>query len=236
MIKHKIKHYDIEEHTDYHSHQEHQLVYVHSGLCVSQTEGKNYYAVNGQALWIPANESHSAIFFQDSRLSLLFFDRPPPSPLTTKPALFRVTNFWSLLMYEYSLHHLDFDNNTQHAYNDVLWDQIQYLSQIQGSQTHTNHFDKRLNNLIHTVCLKPNKNITLQDFAKHCGASERTLNRLFYKQFHRSFGEWRNMIVMERANQMLIQGLSATNIALELGYQSLPTFSSALKRYNTKGK
>ncbi|GEM77024.1 hypothetical protein VSA01S_31360 [Vibrio sagamiensis NBRC 104589] len=42
------------------------------------------------------------------------------------------------------------------------------------------------------------------------------------------------MIVMERANQMLKQGRSATDIAIELGYQSLPTFSSALKRYNAK--
>ncbi|AUI85183.1 AraC family transcriptional regulator [Vibrio azureus] len=234
MIEHKIKHYEIEERSDYHSHQEHQLVYVHSGLCALQTEKQNYHAVNGQALWIPANESHSAIFFQDSCLSLLFFNQSPPKPLTTKPALLRVTNLWSQLMHEYCQHHLSFDINTQHAYNNVLWDQIRHLSQIQEIQAHTNHFDKRLNSLIHAVCLNPNKNITLQDFAKHCGASERTLNRLFYKQFNRSFGDWRNMIVMERANQMLKQGHSATNVALELGYQSLPTFSSALKRYNAK--
>ena len=234
MIEHNIKHYEIEGRSDYHFHQEHQLVYVHSGLCVSRSEGQNYYAVNGQALWIPANESHSAIFFQDSDLSLLFFNQPPPKPLTNKPSLLRVSNLWSQLMHEYYQHHLSFDSNTRQAYNVVLWNQIQHFSQIQEYKSHTSHFDKRLNAIIHSVCLKPNKNITLNYFSKHCGASERTLNRLFYKQFNRSFGDWRNMIVMERANQMLKQGRSATDIAIELGYQSLPTFSSALKRYNAK--
>ena len=94
--------------------------------------------------------------------------------------------------------------------------------------------DRRLLLVIEALSNKPNIKMSISDLSKQTGASVRTLNRLFLSSFKASFRDIRQKVVMERAEKMMAKGISATDIAFELEYSSLSSFSTAFKEHQKK--
>ncbi len=94
--------------------------------------------------------------------------------------------------------------------------------------------DRRLLLVIEALSNKPNIKMSISDLSKQTGASVRTLNRLFLSSFKASFRDVRQKVVMGRAEKMMAKGISATDIAFELEYSSLSSFSTAFKEHQKK--
>ena len=94
----------------------------------------------------------------------------------------------------------------------------------------TGELDPRLLRVLDRVCQAPAIHLTLTALAADCGASVRTLNRLFLQQLGCSFRQWRELVVLGRARQLQHRGLTLAQIADRLGYEDPGALSRALQR------
>ena len=71
---------------------------------------------------------------------------------------------------------------------------------------------------------------TLAEVARECGASARTLERLFVRETGLSFGSWRQRARMLRALEVLASGGNVSGASTAAGYASTSAFVAAFRR------
>ena len=90
--------------------------------------------------------------------------------------------------------------------------------------------DKRLRALCVAVLDDPGRHATLEGWAGECGASPRTVARLFRSELGTSFLQWRQQVLLARAVTLAARKLPMASIAAELGYASASAFSAMVRR------
>lgn len=74
-----------------------------------------------------------------------------------------------------------------------------------------------------------NKNITITDFANLSGRSVSTFNREFISKYGQTPKQWLIKRKMEKAGELLSNGVNVTNCAIEVGYSNVSHFIKAYK-------
>ena len=90
--------------------------------------------------------------------------------------------------------------------------------------------DKRLRTLCEAVLDDPTRHATLEGWAQSCGASPRTVARLFRSELGTSFVQWRQQVLLARAVTLAARKMPMAGIAAELGYASASAFSAMVRR------
>jgi AraC-like DNA-binding protein len=90
--------------------------------------------------------------------------------------------------------------------------------------------DKRLTTLCERLLDEPGATLTLADWARQAGASERTLARLFERELGMSFGQWRQQVRLAHAAPLIARGMPLARVAEELGYTSQSAFSHMFRK------
>lgn len=72
---------------------------------------------------------------------------------------------------------------------------------------------------------------TVQDLVDETGVSKSKLQRLFNAVYDSSIYQFIKNVRMEKSMELLMQGYSVTEAAYDVGYSSIPNFSSAFKDY-----
>ena len=90
--------------------------------------------------------------------------------------------------------------------------------------------DKRLRVLCEAVLDDPARHATLAGWAAECGASVRTIARLFRQELGTTFAEWRQQVLLAKALSMAARRRPMAHIAAELGYASASAFSAMVRR------
>ena len=90
--------------------------------------------------------------------------------------------------------------------------------------------DKRLRALCEALLSDPGRHVTLEGWARDCGASPRTVARLFRSELGTSFVQWRQQVLLARAVALAARKMSIGAIATELGYASPSAFSAMVRR------
>lgn len=90
--------------------------------------------------------------------------------------------------------------------------------------------DKRLRALCEAVLDDPVRHTTLDGWARACGASPRTVARLFRSELGTSFVQWRQQVLLARAVTLAARRVPMASIAAELGYASASAFSAMVRR------
>ncbi|WP_108651868.1 AraC family transcriptional regulator [Dongshaea marina] len=225
----KLRHreYQCGESTTGHQHPHPQLVYIHRGCGILGTAIGTQLVTNGELIWVPGKTEHSFEVLKNSRASLIYILQSPASmpdaiiKLEVTPVMIGLIDALG--------HRLDDNGSLKHSYQQVFLDQLGQLTQLDEPSLPL--LDRRLLPIIGALSTEPGINLSLRELSKRYGPSERTLNRLFSQTFGCSFRFYRNQLVMSKARQWLAEGRSMTRIALDLGYQSLPAFSSAYHSY-----
>jgi AraC-like DNA-binding protein len=108
------------------------------------------------------------------------------------------------------------------------------LDELAGSATHPIRVplpdDKRLKNLCELLIKDPGSTLSLEDWARQVGASERTLSRLFERELGLRFGQWRQQVRLAHAVPLIARGMPLSLVAQELGYASQSAFSAMFKK------
>lgn len=72
--------------------------------------------------------------------------------------------------------------------------------------------------------------IRLEDAAREAAMSPRTLMRRLNAEIHMTWGQYLQQARMIRAMEHLARGMQVTETAFEVGYNSMPSFSTAFRR------
>jgi len=108
------------------------------------------------------------------------------------------------------------------------------LDELHGSQALKLHLpmprSKRLAMLCRALLDAPGDRRTLGEWAHTVHASERTMARLFQRETGLSFAAWRQQARVLEAMGRLGSGAPVTQVALDLGYDSVSAFSAMFRR------
>jgi AraC-like DNA-binding protein len=91
-------------------------------------------------------------------------------------------------------------------------------------------WDTRAMRIVRALLVDPGERRTLQKLCKDCGASKRTIERLFIAETKMTFRRWRQQLRLLHAMQLLASGEKVTGAALDAGYSSASAFISMFRK------
>lgn len=212
-----------------HFHPEHQLIFASKGVMTIHAQQGIWVVPPSRAVWIPAGTPHSVALSGAVSMRTLYF---LPALVRTLPAKCFVLNVSSLLT-ELILHACKFKRlnrrvPAQRRIIEILIDQLEAAPSIPLQLPHPS--DSRAIRIVRTLLLDPAEPRTLPRLCKDCGASKRTIQRLFIAETKMTFGRWRQQLRLLHAMRLLASGEKVTGAALDAGYSSPSAFISMFRK------
>lgn len=90
--------------------------------------------------------------------------------------------------------------------------------------------DPRAVRLAEALLADPSEQRPVDHICRRCGASRRTIERLFVKETGMTVGKWRQQMRLMKALRLLGEGAKVTHAALETGYSASSAFVAAFRR------
>jgi AraC-like DNA-binding protein len=212
-----------------HFHPEDQLVFAAKGVMTVRT-GKGIWVVPPlRAVWIPAGTPHSVSMSGPVSMRTLYF---LPTLIRSLPRKSFVMNVSSLLR-ELILHACKFPKLNKNApvqrrIIEIVVDQMEISHSIPLQLPHP--VDSRAMRVVQLLLAGPGKQWTLETLCVDCGASKRTIERLFLTETGMTFAKWRQQLRLLHAMQLLACGEKVTGAALDAGYNSPSAFISMFRK------
>ncbi len=224
-----------------HKHNWDQLIYAVNGLLEVNSIKGDYLIPSGQAIWIPANQLHSIATIQGAQLRSVHLKRDLISTLGNNISVLKVNDLTRELIkkastfpyFESTEHNL---TSAQKNFLAVLTDEIAQLKKVPLCLPLSN--DPLLLPILVWQQQNPEENKTLELWANELGACSKTITRRFKAKLGVNFTRWREMLRLHKAIQYLNEDQAVTEVALNLGYESLPAFIQMFKKHTgtTPGK
>jgi len=214
-----------------HAHDWHQLLFACSGAMTVSGDRFSWMVPPSNAVFLPAGSAHSVRMWGTVNMRSLAF----PDTLQNPALAHRECQVLSVtpLLRELILRVIDMaalDSRVpehQHVL-DLLLDEL--------GRAPVNPLvlpmpaDSRAQAAARYVLGDPSCAATIGSTARRCGASRRTLERLFRNETGISFGLWQQKARLLHSIRLLAEGKSVTDAALETGYASLSAFIAAFRR------
>jgi AraC-like DNA-binding protein len=212
-----------------HTHPRAQIIYQLSGVYRVATSMGNWVVPSKQAIWIPSHVHHETFTNDTASALMLFIDESRVGALPQACMVVTV----SPLLREVLLRVVAYGNDyavqgMEARLVDVMLDE---LNAMQPAPLHLPLAqDKRLRRIMDLLLANPADGRGLEELARRCGASGRTLARLFAKQTGMSFAVWRRQLRLLEAVDRLGQGQAVTKVGIDLGYRSSSAFIAMFHR------
>ena len=212
-----------------HSHPEDQLLFASTGVMTLRTREGVWVVPPQRAVWIPANIVHSVAASGQVSMRTLYF----------LPRLFRnrrdkcfVMNV-SPLLRELILHACKFSRLSRRRPGEkrVLEIILDQLTAVECEPLQLPHpLDSRAMRVVKVLFANPADARTLEQLCRECGASKRTVQRLFLEQTRMSFAKWRQQLRLLHGMQLVARGEKVSVAALESGYSSMSAFIAMFRK------
>lgn len=181
------------------------------------------------AMWLPSGALHSVEMLGDVSMRSVYVE---PNAIEGLPERVRVVGMSPLmhqLIVETAKFGLD-DSPTDRSrlVMDLLLHEIPNLPQQPLGLPFPS--DARLAALCRHFLADPSPRARIDAWADEAGMSRRSFTRLFLRQTGLSLSTWRQQALLLAALPRLNAGESVTGIALDLGYDSVPAFTTMFKR------
>lgn len=213
--------------TGWHSHGRAQLLYATQGVMRVATDGARFTIPPGRALWLPAGERHDVRQEGIVRMRALFL-RADAALAEPRPAVLGVGPLLHALVVAACAEPLEWDEAGRGGHLAALiLDELRRAPRLPLAVPAPR--DGRLRRLADALAAEPASPLTLEDWAAQCGASARTLARLFQRETGMGFARWRQALRLAEAAALLAQGLSPARAAARVGYASAPAFGAAYR-------
>jgi len=221
--------YPPDHRIDWHDHTRHQFVYATAGVLTVHTEDGSWVVPPQFGVWVPAGTRHALAMHGAVALRTVY---PATETAPLPPArcgVFQVTPLLrELILRVMHLPHFYDEAGADGRLVSVLLDE---LSALPPAPLHLPWpCDPRAVRVAEALQTRPADRRPLADWARHAGAGERTLARLFARETGLSFRTWRRRARMLHALQRLASGAPVTATALDCGYDSLSAFVAAFRR------
>ena len=212
-----------------HSHPEDQLLFASKGVMTLRTKQGVWVVPPMRAMWIPADTPHSVNTSGRVSMRTLYLLPKLCRPLPAKCFVMNV----SALLKELILHACKFSKlnkkmATERRIVELLVDQLKGVESVPLQLPHP--VDSRAKRIAKALFADPGDQRTLKDLCKDCGASKRTVQRLFLEETKMTFARWRQQLRLLHGLQLLASGEKVTAAALEAGYNSTSAFISMFRK------
>jgi len=212
---------------DYHRHSWHQIVFPVAGLLQSNIERHSVVLPHNALLYIPAGICHKSVAITHTEFVALYLNPAAQTPFEHSPKSCLVTPFLKELV-------LLLLNTAEHTDSEATSNLLRVLNDQVKAALHYEiplllPTDRRIQAIFEALIKAPSTRLTLAQWATHVGASERTLSRLFAKEFNRSFSAWRQHLRLVLSLELLTTRRSINDIALSLGFASDAAYIQAFK-------
>lgn len=212
-----------------HSHDRAQLIYATAGTMRVSTDDGVWVVPPQRGLWMPPGVRHSIVMTGDVTMRTLYLrddaarGMPPACHVLPVSALLRELIIRAT---ELPLHY-----NEKGPAGHVVALLLAELHQAGALPLQLPMpRDKRLRQICETLLGAPGDPRTLEQWASTANASARTLARLFVTETGLTFGAWRQQARVLEAMGRLGSGEPVTEVALDLGYDSVSAFSAMFRR------
>jgi len=213
-----------------HKHDKAQMLYAEGDVVFVTTETKSYFLPARHFIWIPAGVEHSIQPKSENVMmrNLYFPVEKDEDVFYKKEGIYPVNNLLLQMMLFTNQWNGDLKKGTP---NFVIAKAIKaILPQICLTNLPLElpqPKDARLGKILRYVENNLGETILFSEVAHEFGYSERSLYRLFQKDLKMSFIQYYTIRRILKAIELLLdRKLSVKEVALEVGYSSVPTFSN----------
>jgi AraC-like DNA-binding protein len=212
-----------------HAHPEDQLLFASQGVMTLRTEQGVWVVPPMRAIWIPADTQHSVSMSGPVSMRTLYLLPGLCRTLPAKCFVMHVSAFLKeLILHACRLSRLNRKKATERRIADLLVDQLKEVQSVPLQLPHP--ADSRARRVMTSLFENPGDQRTLERLCKDCGASKRTIQRLFLEQTKMTFAKWRQQLRLLHGMQLLAGGEKVAAAAYEAGYSSTSAFISMFRK------
>lgn len=213
-----------------HEHTWHQIIFPINGLLQTKSGDYQYLAPHTSALFVPATLQHESIALSNTTFMGIYLNPNFCGIYKKKIRAISLTPFLKELLQEIRRKCVSTDN----------LDEISHLLAVLHDQIHREEIltfklllpkDRRLKLIFDKLSDTPALDWSLKKWGEKVGASERTLSRLFVKEFNTSFPRWRQHLRLIYSLSLLDEDLPIQAIADRVGYQNDSSYISSFRSY-----
>ena len=212
-----------------HQHPEDQLVFASKGVMTVRTKEGIWVVPPLRAVWIPAGTPHSVGMTGPVSMRTLYFLHRLVRALPQKCFVMNVSSLLrELILHACQFRKLHKRNPTESRLIEIIVDQLGVAHSIPLQLPHPT--DSRAVWVARQLQAAPGDPGTLESLCADCGASKRTIERLFLAETGMTFTKWRQQLRLLHALQLLASGTKVTAAALDAGYNSPSAFVSMFRK------
>lgn len=222
-IRVRAQHLPARHHFPLHVHDWHQLVYATTGVLTVSVATRRYVISPEQAAWVPAGTLHGTGTLLGAAFHSLYVAADPALELAATEMVFAVPPLLRALIVEAAA--LD-----EAATDDVYREQVTglILSHLRRARPMAAALpwpaSAPLARLCEALHVRPDDPLSMPEWSRRLGMSERTLARRFMEETGMTLRAWRRRLRLFRGIELLESGISVTGTAMELGYASPSAF------------
>lgn len=212
-----------------HSHPKAQLVYAISGIMRVETVEASFLLPPTKALFLPADTEHSIRMEGAVAMREVLIDRGVADAISAAPRVMTVNPLLRELVIAICAEPVDWptDGRSPHLVALII-DEIRRAKTLMTRLPQLR--EPRLARIARAVTENPADPRTLDDWAEVCGASARTLARLFVQDTGMTFGQWRLQARLNAAFILLMTNGEIARIPPKVGFSSQSAFGVAFRR------
>jgi len=212
-----------------HSHERAQLIYATAGTMRVSTRDDMWVVPPQRALWMPPGVGHSIAMASDVTMRTLYLREDAAAFMPPTCRVLSVSPLLRELIVRATELPVQYDESGPAGHVIAL-----ILAELHGLRSLPLQLpmprDLRLRRLCQSLLDAPGDQRPLEDWATTINTSARTLARRFQSETGLSFGAWRQQARVLEAMGRLANGAPVTQVALDLGYESVSAFSAMFRR------
>lgn len=232
-----VMHEKSEKLIPFHRHTKGQLSYVEGGIAYITTNNKTYVVPAKHFFWIPEGMEHLLRIGHSATVlrSLYFYaydDQADPfyTKLGIYPAselliqMIKYTEIWDEKHVKSKDHNFEFLISLKNILPKISNEALPIILPMTD--------DQQMNKILHYLDSNINETLTLISISKRFGMSERSVSRLFRSALDISFLQYLKTLRMVKAIELILKSNKSINeIAYEVGYSSISTFSDTFHEF-----
>lgn len=212
-----------------HHHSRDQLLHALTGVVLIKTQFGRWMVPPDHAMWIPAGVKHAVDMLGNVSMRSIYV---APGAVEGLPGGLRVVGVGdlmrSLIIAAVGLPEEDRMSVRSDLVMSLLLHEIPTMPERPLGLPFP--ADARMAALCRRFVASPSPHATIDEWAEAVGMSRRTFTRVFHRQTGLSLSTWRQQALLFAALPRLADGEPVTRVALDLGYDSVPAFTTMFKR------
>ena len=212
-----------------HSHGRSQLLHALSGVLMVSTGEGRWVVPPDHAMWIPAGTTHAVEMLGAVRMRSAYVLPRATSRLPAALRVLAMTDLMrSLIVEAVEIGADDGSDDRASAIMRLVLHEIPRLAERPFALPLPS--DPRLARLCRGFLEAPTPHVTIDDWARKAGMSRRGFTRAFQRETGLSLSLWRRQATLLSALPRLSTGAGVTTVALDLGYDSAPAFTTMFRQ------